>query len=193
MGDAEEKNSISREVLFLYKKGFGKMTVSAWLNMEMECSRPMLMLLVGIMMVSGGILVRFFVGSPYLTLVALNIADLIPPVWLMTLLWTVSFFMIGCSAGFVLGYRRGGCEVDKYKGGMIFVLLAVLELCWYPTLFGAGFVFLSVLESILILCLSVGVTLCFYRVSKFAGMLFLLHDIWLIYMLILNFAVFFRC
>lgn len=176
----------------MYKKKYGKVTVNAWLNMEMEQSRPSVMVLFGILMMAAGIIVRIAVGSPYMTILALDIADLLPPVWLMSLLWTFAFLTIGCAAGFVLGYRAGGCEVDKYKGSMLFVVLAVLELCWYPTLFGAGFLFLSVLECILILCFSVGVTLCYYRVSKFAGVLFLLHDIWLIYMLILNFAVFFR-
>ncbi len=176
----------------MYKKKYGKMTVGAWLNMEMNQTRPMLMLVVGAIMLAGGMAVRFAVGNPYIMLLALDIGDIVPPVWLMTLLWSVSFFVIGAAAGFVLGYRLGGCEVDKYKGGMLFVMLAVLELCWYPTLFGAGLVFLSVLESILTLCLSVGVTLCFYRVSKFAGMLFLLHNVWLCYMLILNFAILFR-
>ena len=176
----------------MYKKKYGKITVSAWLNMEMEQSRPVLMVLFGVFMAAAGITVRIAVGSPYITIHALDIANLVPPVWLMSLLWTLSFLTVGCAAGFVLGYRACGCEVDKYKGSMLFVLLAVLELCWYPTLFGAGLLFLSVLESILILCFSVGVTLCYYRVSKFAGVLLLLHDIWLIYMLILNFAVFFK-
>ncbi len=176
----------------MYQKKYGRTTLGAWLNLEMEQSNPFCMLLLGFGMLAGGVLIRFFVGSPHMTILSLGLDALLPPVWLMTLLWSFSFLIIGCAAGFVLGYRAPGCEVDKYKGGMLFVLLAVLELCWYPTFFGAGLLFLSVLESILILCLGVGVTFCFYRVSRFAGMLFLLHDLWLIYMLILNFAVFFQ-
>lgn len=176
----------------MYKKKYGKMTVNAWLNSELERSNPILMIVVGFVLVIGAILVRAFVGSPYRTMMELGISDLVPPVWLMTFLWSVSFFTIGSAAGFVLGYRIGGCEGEKYKGCMLFVLLAVLELCWYPTLFGANLVFLSVLETILILCLSVAVTYSFYRISKFAGMILLFHDIWLVYMLILNFSVLFR-
>jgi len=93
----------------------------------------------------------------------------------------------------VMSYRLGGCEAEKYKGCLYFVLLTGVELLWYPTLFGAQLVFLSVLEAILILCLSIVVTLYFYRVTKLAGMLFFLHDIWLIYMLIMNFAVLINC
>ena len=176
----------------MHHRKYGKLTVGAWLGLEMEQSHPAVMLAGGVLMTLGGILIRFFAGSPYMTVLALGIGDLVPPVWLMTVLWSLAFFTVGSAAGFVLGYRRGACEVDKYKGGMLFILLAVLEFCWYPTLFAGGLVFLSVLECILALCLSVGVTVCFYRVSGFAGMIFLLHDVWLIYMLILNFAVFFR-
>ncbi|MBQ7335864.1 MAG: tryptophan-rich sensory protein [Clostridia bacterium] len=177
----------------MFKKKYGRMTVGAWLGSEMEQTTPALMIVLGAVMMIGGIIVRLAVGSPHMMLLALNVSLPIPPVWLMTLLWSLAFLTVGCAAGFVLGFRAGGCDVDKYKGGMLFILLAVLEFCWYPTFFGAGLIFLSVLESILILCLAVGVTLCFYRVSKFAGMLVLLHVIWLIYMLILNFAVFFCC
>ena len=150
------------------------------------------MLLLGSLMTLGGIIVRFVVGGPHMAILALGIDALIPPTWMMCLFWTLSFFTVGCAAGFVLSYR-GGSEVDKYKGCMIFVLMAVLELCWYPTFFGGGLIFLSVLETILILCLSVGVTLCFRRVSQISGVILLFHDVWLVYMLVLNFAVFFKC
>ena len=175
----------------MYKKKYGKLTVSAWLNMEMNRSSLLLTVLIGTLLMGGGIAVRFLTGAPHMMLLALDVGDFVPPVWLMGLLWTASFFTVGCAAGFILGYRDRGCEVEKYKGGMLFVLLAVLELCWYPTFFGASLLFLSVLESILILCLSVGVTACFYRVSKLGGMILFFHDIWLVYILILNFAVFF--
>lgn len=178
-------------VLFLHKKKYGKMTVNAWLNCEMERSNPYVMLAIGVLLVALGILVRAFTGSPYQAILAMNIREMIPPVWLMTLLWSVALFTVGSAAGFVLAYRAGGCEVEKYKGCMFFVLLAVLELLWYPTFFGAHLVFVSVLEAILILCLSIAVTASFYRVTKFAGMLLFLHDVWLVYMLILNFAVLF--
>ncbi len=176
----------------MHKKRYGKMTVNAWLNSEMEQSRPIVMAIGGVLLLVAGIMVRAFVGSPYPTMLLLEISDLVPPVWIMTLLWSLSFFSIGAAAGFVLGYRVGGNEGEKYKGCMFFVLLAVLELCWYPVLFGANLVFLSILVSIVILCLAVAVTVCFYRVSKLAGMILFFHDIWLIYLLILNFAVFFR-
>lgn len=165
--------------------------MNAWLNLEMSQSSPVLMLLMGFGLMIAAIIIRIQVGSPYPAILALGVKDIFPPVWLMSLIRGFSFFVIGCAAGFVLGYRETGCMGEKYKGCMFFVLLAVLELLWYPTLFGSVWVLLSALESILILCLSVCVTISFYRVTKFAGMILLLHDVWLIYLLILNFAILF--
>ncbi|MBR3893738.1 MAG: tryptophan-rich sensory protein [Clostridia bacterium] len=176
----------------MHKRKYGKMTVSAWLNSEMEQSNPIVMVVIGVLLTIVALLVRAGVGSPYETIHAMGIAEIIPPVWIMTLLWTLSFLIVGCAAGFVLAFRTCGRDTEKYRGGMFFVLLAVLEICWYPLFFGAHLVFLSALASILILCLALTVTFSFYRVTKFAGMLLLLHDVWLVYMLILNFAVLFR-
>ncbi len=179
-------------VLFLHKKKYGRMTVNAWLNMEMERSNPFVMIAFGVLLTVIALLVRGFTGSPYAVILALDVRDMIPPVWIMTLLWSVSFLVVGAAGGFVLAYRASGREADKYKGCMFFVLLSVMELLWYPTFFGAQMLFLSVLIAILCLCLSIAVTAAFYRVTKLAGMLLFLHDVWLVYMLILNFAVLFR-
>ena len=168
------------------------MTVRAWLNSEMDCANPILTVGVGALLLIGGMIVRIRSESPYRTILEMGIGDIVPPVWLMTLLWSLSLFLIGCAAGFVLGYRRGGCEIEKYKGCMIFVILAILELSWYRIFFVSNLIFISVLVALLILSLGIWVTSLFYRVTKFAGMLLLLHDIWLICMTVLNAVVLFR-
>lgn len=168
------------------------MTVRAWLNAEMDCANPILTVAIGILTLFGGIFVRLKVGNPYRVMLETGIADIVPPVWLMTLLWSVTLFVIGCAAGFALGYRKSGCAIEKYKGFLLFSILALTELAWYYVFFGKALLFLSVLTAIAVCVLSVWVTSLFYRVTKFAGMLFLLHDIWLIYMLILNCVIFFR-
>ena len=176
----------------MHKKGYGKITVNAWMSCELERSSPIGMLVCGVLLTVGAILVRAFTGSPYRVLLELGIGNIVPPVWLMTFLWTIAFFSIGCAFGFVLFYRTAGQDAEKYKGCMFFVLMAVLELCWYPTLFGADLIFLSAIEALLIFVASLAVTFSFYRVTKLAGMLMLFHSVWLAYMLILNFAILFR-
>lgn len=176
----------------MHKKKYGRVTVNAWINLEMEESNPVLMIASGVFLALLSLLVRFSVGSPYRVIMELGVLNILPPVWLLSFLRTASFLTVGSAAGFILGHKNKGFRLEKYKGGMLFILLALLELTWYPTLFGAGFVFLSALESVLILCLSVAVTGCFYRISKFAGVILLLHDVWLSYLLTLNFAILFH-
>ncbi len=176
----------------MYKKQYGRMTVRGWLNSEMDCASAPLTVGAGVLLLIAGLIVRFKVGGPYRVMMEMGIGELVPPVWLMGLLWSLSLFLIGCAAGFVLGYKKSGYAIEKYKGCMVFVLLSVLELVWYYVFFGKSLVFISVLISIGVFVLSLWITALFYRVTKFAGMLFLLHDIWLLYMVILNCAVFFR-
>ena len=173
----------------MYKKKYGRMTVSAWINSELEQTSPILMLFSGLLLLVIGWAVRLGVGAPYRMILELGIGDLMPAVWMMALLWSVELFCVGCAAGFVLGHTERGCRGEKYKGCLLVVLLSLLEMLWYPTFFSLGLIFLTVLLSIVILCLAVSVTACFYRVSKFAGMILLLHDVWLAYMLILNLFV----
>lgn len=188
----KKKHLTDWEVLPLYSRRYGKLTARAWLSRELENSHPFGMILAGSLCMLGGIILRGCAGAPYPVILELGIGELIPPAWIMALLWTVSFFTIGCAAGFVLCYRMAGRGEEKYKGSMLFLLLYAAELCWYPALFAARLVFFSTLLCFLILCISVWVTACFYRVTKLAGFLLLLHDVWLIYMLILSFAVLFH-
>ena len=104
----------------MHKKQYGKITVSAWLNAEMECSNPILMLTVGALTAFAGILVRIWVGSPYRTILELGIGDLLPPGWLLTAVCVLWLFVIGCAAGLALGYRTGHRE-EKYKGFSFFL------------------------------------------------------------------------
>lgn len=75
---------------------------------------------------------------------------------------------------------------------MFFLLLVGLELCWYPTLFVSALVFLAVLEALTILVLSLLVTVSFLRVSRLAGIVLVFHSVWVVYLMILTFAIFFR-
>ena len=176
----------------MYRKQYGRMTTLAWVSAEMRQTSLALAIIVGCLCASAYVIVRGTSGNPYSVMLALGIADLVPPVWLMTVLRFLSFLTVGCGAGLVLGWRERGCAGEKYRGGMFFLLLVGLELCWYPTLFVSAMVFLAVLESLMILILSLLVTVCFLRVSRLAGVILLLHSVWVIYLMILTFAIFFR-
>lgn len=176
----------------MYRKGYGQMPFSGWLRVELEPCNIGAALFSGALAAILGILLKIFSKSPYPALLALGVGELVPPVWLMVLLWTISLFIVGASAGLILSYRERGCDSAKYQAGMFFLLLLVLEYLWYPLFFGAMMVFLSSLLSILILCCSVVATLLSMKLCRPVGIALLLHDFWLVYLLILNFAVLFR-
>lgn len=176
----------------MYRRKYGRMTASAWLNAELEQSSCFLTVFCGALMTVAYFVIRWLTGSPYRKMLELGISDIMLPVWLFSLLQLFGFLTIGCAAGLVLGWRDGSCTVEKYKGCLFFVLFAALELCWYPTLFGGGLMFLCVLEVLLMMLLVMFTMLCFFRVSRFSGTLLLLHSVWVFYLLIFTCAVFFR-
>ncbi len=169
-----------------------KMTLSAALNIEMEQSSQFLTVFGGLFLLIAAISVRMVCGAPYQMMLQLGISDLIPPVWIMTFLCFASFFLIGAAAGLVLGYRRESVQTEKYKGCLLFVLLAMVELSWYPTLFIKGLVFMSVLEALMMLFLAICVTVSFLKVSRFSGTVLIFHDLFLMYLVVLSFAILFR-
>lgn len=176
----------------MYKRKYGKMTSAAWLNAELEQSSSFLTVLLGVLMTVAYFVVRWLTGSPYQKMLELGIADMMPPVWFFSLLQLFGFLTVGCAAGLVLGWRTSDCAAEKYKGCLLFVLMAAVELCWYPTLFGGGLLFLCLLEAILMTALCICVTVCFFRISTLAGILLTCHSVWLLYLLIFTCAVFFK-
>ncbi len=169
-----------------------KMTARAWLSQETAQTSLILTLVVGVLTLLCYLFVRFLCGAPYRMMLELGVSDVIPPVWLFTLLQAVAFFTAGCAAGFVLGFRPVCCLAEKYKGGMLFVLTAAVELCWYPLVFGGGLVVVALLQSALALALAIFTTVSFFRVSRLAGWILVLHSVWLLYLLILSFRIFLR-
>lgn len=168
------------------------MTALGWMSAEMRQTSPALSVIVGCLCAILFVVVRSASGTPYAVMLALGIGDLVPPVWLMTALRFLSFLTLGCAAGLVLGWRGCGGAGEKYRGGMFFLLLLALELCWYPTLFRSAQVFLAVLESLMILVLSLLVMVSFFRVSRIAGTILVLHSVWATYLMLLTFTIFFR-
>lgn len=176
----------------MFGKRCGKTTAGAWISREAAQTSLFSTLAVGILSALCYLAVRAFCGNPYRIMLELGISDLIPPVWLFSLLSALVLFTAGCAAGFVLGFRSLGCAAEKYKGCMIYVLMAATELFWYPSLFAGGLVLLALLEAVIAAALAVLTTVCFFRVSRLAGIIFILHDIWLVSLVVLAFRIFLR-
>ncbi|MEE1115573.1 MAG: tryptophan-rich sensory protein [Clostridia bacterium] len=136
------------------------------------------------------VLVRGVSGSPYRCINFLHLHGVIPPVWLMSMLWFVWHFIIGATMGAVMGNSNFCCGIPKYRGGMFWVLMTVFGLIWYPMFFCAEMMFFSMLDVLVVLALSVICAIDFFRVYKLCGFVMALYSLWLLWMFTLNFRAF---
>lgn len=131
---------------------------------------------------------RLWAGSPVALIHSLGRADTLPPLWLMGLLWLSAFFLFGCTAGTVLTGRTGGPVLSawRFRGGMYFLLSVMPALMWYPLLFSASLLWLS----LVCLCVSAGCAavcgLCWLRVSRLSLVTVGLYLFWTVFLFFLQ-------
>lgn len=145
---------------------------------------PLVLLLVGIF-------TRWVCGSPVWLVHSLGISDMIPSVWLMVLLSSISYVVGGIALGSALGQRFCSRNEKKYQGAMWFCIMAALGYAWYPIFFCSNLFFISTIVASLCFFCAVCATVCFACVSFLSFWSMILYDIWLLYLLLLNFQVFF--
>ena len=87
---------------------------------------------------AAALLTRLAVGSPLAVLHKLGAAAILPPLWLMSLVWLASFASAGAIAGYLLACPAGHAarETALWRGATFFVLAMVFSLVWYTLLFG---------------------------------------------------------
>ena len=93
------------------------------------------------------LLTRVAVGSPWEVLHRLSTATLLPPLWLMSLLWVASFVLVGGAAGILLSSPEGSAvrQAHLWRGSTFLSLAVVFALAWYTLLFGKHWLLLSAL------------------------------------------------
>ncbi len=174
------------------KMGWAKVT--RWMRrLVAGCPVPMLLCSAGVLMLAG-VLVRGASGSPYQQGMMIQFGDVIPPVWLMTVLWMLWYFVLGALFAMVTfgGRKDFRTQADKYRGGMLFLSMLFLGFLWYPLFFSAGRTFLAALLLLAVLVLCILTALCYIRVFRVAGIVLLLHAAFLFWLLILNIIIAFR-
>jgi tryptophan-rich sensory protein len=132
------------------------------------------------------LIVRAAAGSPYRVISYCGLRNIIPPVWVMVVSWTVWYILLGAAIGSVLGCCSCRDDVSRYKGGMLFVLMMALSYVWYPLFFGAAALFSALLVAEAVLLLSVLCALLFIRVRRWAAWVMLFFSAWMLYMVVLN-------
>lgn len=134
--------------------------------------------------------VRFWWGAPYQGMTQMGIREILPPVWLMGLLWSLWYFALGAVLGMVLSTYGHNC-IDAWRGACFFLLMIGVGFLWYPLFFVKQnpLLSLAVLVAVIVLC-----TVCalqWQRLSVIAGAVLWLHVLWLFYLLILQFICLF--
>ncbi len=176
----------------MFHRKYGRITCSAWIDLELQQSRTAAVLLGGI--VSGALCaaVGILTGSPHRIILELSLSDLLPPLWLFNALRFFAVFTVGCAAGLMLGNRNACHAAEKYRGGMLFLLALAAELGWYAALLGGGLLFWSAVLALLASFFAVALLLCAARISSLCGWLFLFHSVWSLYPLVISLAVLLR-
>ncbi len=131
-------------------------------------------------------IVRGAAGSPFRVISYCNLRSVIPPVWLMVILWVAWYIVLGGVFGSVLFGHVCRDEVAKYKGGMLFMLMMALGYLWYPIFFGAAALLFALFVAEAVLALAFLSAIYFFRVRKGAGWIMLGFSLWMIYMVLLN-------
>ena len=137
-----------------------------------------------------GICARLWWGSPYQGMAQMGIRHLVPPSWLMGLLWTLWYFALGAALGAML-CCHGNC-IGAWRGGFFFLLMIFLGYLWYPLFFVRQNPLLALLVLLAILVCAALCALQWQGISPAAGVVLWVHVLWLIYMLILQLTCIFN-
>ena len=88
---------------------------------------------------AAAVCLRLTVGSSLPILRLLGADTLLPPLWLMGILWLLSYALAGASVGYILACRAGGGDRDalRWRGITFLVLAVTLSFAWYSLLFSS--------------------------------------------------------
>ena len=141
----------------------------------------------GVCMLAGAC-VRGVCGSPYQNGMMLQFGHLMPPVWLMTLLWMLFYALLGAAFARVMCDRRCDALTDviKYRGGMTYLAMLFLGYLWYPTFFCAGRIFVAALIVLGVLFLCLVTALIYWRTFRVTAILLFGHAAFLLWLLLIN-------
>ena len=131
------------------------------------------------------------VGSPVYILRFISGCVPVLPLWLFGLLDFISFALLGCGLGAVLGSRCVANEVAKYRGSFYFVI-GVTLICLHHAFFFCSVAFFVALLTAVLMCFFLTVAVVnFSCVSRLAMLASSLGALWSVYLLVINLVSFF--
>lgn len=178
---------MDREVIFLNIKRLWAKAMREVRASLGGCPALALVVGAGVCMLLGAS-VRGVCGSPYQNGMMLQFGHRMPPVWLMTLLWMLSYALLGAAFARVMCDRRCDVptEVVKYRGGMTYLGMLLLGFLWYPVFFCAGRVFVAALIVLGVLALCLVTVILYWRTFRVTAILLSCHAAFLVWLLLIN-------
>ncbi len=142
-------------------------------------------LIVGGVLALFGMGVRLWCGTPNEGILQMGIRHLLPPVWLMGLLWTLWYFALGAVLGATL-YAYGSNCIGAWRGGFFFLLMLFAGYLWYPLFFMRQSMLLALLVLLAVIVCAAFCALQWQGISLASGVVMWVHVLWLLYMLVLQ-------
>jgi len=143
--------------------------------------------------VSIALIIRFLTGSPYKIINYCGLRGVIPPVWVMVVMWLFWYVVLGIAFGEVVESKQTRNEASKYKGGMFFVIMMALGYAWYPLFFGSGALFLGLLICEFVFILSTVCTVYFACIDRLSSLFMAMFSFWMLWMIGLNIIALLNC
>ncbi len=109
-----------------------------------------------------------------------------PPNRLFGPVWTVLYLMVAIAGWRV--WRCGGSPVQR-RAMLAYAIQLLLNLIWSILFFGLRLIGVAFVEIIALLTAIVVTTLLFWRVDRFAGLLFVPYAAWVAFATVLNGAI----
>ena len=133
----------------------------------------------------------WFVGTPLPILYLLGADTLLPPLWLMGLLWLGVYALMGAAAVLALAGQSRGSHADAllWRGMTFLVVEITFSLAWYSLLFSS---FLLLPSWLCLVGAAVSGTLCLLSwlpLRNLSALLSLAGILWHIWLLLLQLAV----
>lgn len=137
------------------------------------------------------IIVASAVGSPLPVLRVLGADAILPPIWLMGLLWLAGYALLGAAAGYVLACLSGGpChDTPLWKGLTFWVVEFIFPFVWYCLSFGPCLLFRAGICLLIGVAAGVVCTLSWFRVYRLPALLCGGVTLWMLYLLLCHLVV----
>ncbi len=137
-----------------------------------------------------GILSRVLSGNPIYMLRLTGLKNQIPRTWIFSLIWTFWYIVLGFSFGFILGSKKAGKDIYKFKGSLWFVCMMIFNVVWYPLFFRAGAVFIALVDIVIIALFCLLTAKEYYKINRFIGFMLFCHLAWLVRCFAINLHAF---